>query len=157
MSSNDLSSLDDIKAECNRLRPDETWGNDWTDPIVQRVATSLLESEARQKAATQLVGQAEASNLKRANGYLRKWANSGAWPLDWMDLRTLPMALDGEGHKVRLGASSAEQLAKAIAFQDTKFEEVERAHLDLTEAMRRLSKMLIDSRAASLDDLFGRP
>lgn len=149
----ELMTSEAVQALCNAHRPDEATDTDWLGKVVKIVASKIPERAARMRAAREEVAHAESALLKKTNRFLREWASTGQWPIDWMDLRNHPIALS-KGHKVRLGATSGEHIALAIQFQTDQFALQERTHNELVGALVKLRSMMSGAKARTADDLF---
>lgn len=144
-------TLDQVRSHCNRIRPDETTDQDWLQPVIDRVASNMATPRARDMAARKFISIAESTLLQATNRYLRKWVTTGEWPIDFMDLSDYPLALDDKGHKLRLGAASAEHWVLALQFQEDQFTRQEQAHQDLRKAHMQIIEMLSSHRVPNLD------
>lgn len=148
-----LMTKEVIEGMCNKERPDEATDTEWLDPIIKRVAESMPVKQAKREAARSMVASAEKSLLGRTNKYLRVWGKSGQWPIDWMDMSNMPLAL-ARNHKVRLGAASPANITTAAQYQREEFAKTAQAHEETLAALTGLTREMRMNRASNPDDLF---
>jgi hypothetical protein len=107
---------------------------EWLDEIVTEVGDKLAPVEAKHIAAAALVRRVYERMTRRANRLIRKWHESGQWPLDPMDAAELPLALNGKGKKVRLGAMRANDFHEWMAYQSEGASQRADMHAELMKA-----------------------
>lgn len=136
-----------------RYRPEryDAGSTDWMDPVVDLLMAEIDPDEARRALALSEAKSYEASGTRSTNALLRQVATSGAWPLDWMERRNWPLALDGK--RVRLGDATADD------FDDFANRERRAAALDFTarddacEGAQKIAAMIREQGVKRADQL----
>lgn len=115
---------EEIDRLLDRHRPARYDSSDkaWMAPVESAVADRIPITEARRRAAAEIVRRREAEATKSANRLLRTVGETGQPPLDWMDMACRPIAW-GE-HRVRLDEATPRD------FLDWATEERRRADRD---------------------------
>lgn len=136
-----------------RHRPEryDAGNTDWMEPVLVLLEAEIDPDEARRALALSEAKAFEASSTRSTNALLRQIEATGTWPLDWMERRNWPLAI--EGKRVRLGDATAED------FDDFANRERRAASLDFTsrnkacEGALRLAAMIRKQGVTCADEL----
>lgn len=102
----DRNALIDLRLnECRPDRYDEATDG-WLDDIAAEVADMIADDDARFLHARSLVRRREGEKTKSANKLLRQIFEDKQFPLDWMDMANLPIAVDKERVALRAVTSA---------------------------------------------------
>jgi hypothetical protein len=100
------AAIDKLLSERRPDRYEAEASSEWLDDIAAEVAWLIPEDDARYKAARFVVGRREGEKTKSANKLLREIHDTKQWPLGWLDMLNLPIAVGKERVALRAVTSA---------------------------------------------------
>jgi hypothetical protein len=123
----------------------------WMDPIIDRVAKRLPETEVKKLFARQFVRRHESGKSRYSNNELRKIYDTRQWPFDWMERAMEPLSVDKE--RVQLGMCTAADFEIFAEHEEASANAEHSVRLHTVTATRYFSEQLRVQRVERFIDI----